>query len=247
MFVSSSGSKKQHLSFTIDRFASFDNSKCKRFNSKLAVPGTEVIDAFTQDWRFEHNLLVPPVKHIVRVLNFIRSVAEKRAVLVVPLWTYASFWPLLKRGEEFAYFVKDYVSFENTSGILRLGKYKYSLLGSTKYKGGLIAFKICSWGFSSGDNLRYDRQFFKSRRGWANNSLAVRIKGKNSRSFLILMGTWSGFSSGGNQGQKKFKIFSNPTWGHGKDFLVVKIEDIKCMFSSLIGFRLRSSSGENRT
>ena len=72
-------------SFNIDRFASFDNSKCERFNSKFAVPGTEAIDAFTQDWRFEHNLFVPTVKHIVRVLNFIRSVAEIRAVLVVPL------------------------------------------------------------------------------------------------------------------------------------------------------------------
>ena len=102
----------------------------------------KAIDAFTQNWRFEHNLLVPPVKHIVRVLNFVRSVSDIRAVLVVPLWTSASFWPLLKRGEELAYFVKDYVRFENTSNILRLGKNKYSLLGSTNYKGGLIAFKI---------------------------------------------------------------------------------------------------------
>ena len=86
-------------SFTIDRFASFDNSKCERFNSKFAVPGTEAIDAFTQDWRFEHNLLVPPVKHIVRVLNLIRSIPDIRAVLVVPLWTSVSFWPLLRSGE----------------------------------------------------------------------------------------------------------------------------------------------------
>ena len=87
-------------------------------------------------------MLVQPVKHIVRVLNFIRSVSDIRAVLVVPLWPSGSFWPLLRNGEKFAYFVKDYVSFENTFGILRLGKYKYSLLGSAKYEGGLIAFKI---------------------------------------------------------------------------------------------------------
>ena len=42
--------------FTIDRFASFDNSKCERFNSKFLVPGTEAVDAFTQGWRFDHNL-----------------------------------------------------------------------------------------------------------------------------------------------------------------------------------------------
>ena len=130
--------------FTIDRFASFDNSKCERFNSKFLVPGTEAVDAFTQDWRFDHNLLVPPVKHIVRVLNLIRSMSGIRAVLVAPLWTSAHFWPLLREGERFAHFVKDYISFENTSGILRLGKYKYSLLGSEKYRGGLIAFKIHS-------------------------------------------------------------------------------------------------------
>jgi len=53
--------------FSIDRFANFDNTKCDRFNSRYKVPGTEAVDAFTQDWRFEHNLFVPPVGSLIRV------------------------------------------------------------------------------------------------------------------------------------------------------------------------------------
>ena len=48
--------------FTIDRFASFKNTKVERFNSKFMVPGTSAVDAFTQDKRFENNLLVPPIQ-----------------------------------------------------------------------------------------------------------------------------------------------------------------------------------------
>ena len=40
---------------TIDRFASFTNRKCVRFNTKFWTPGSLGIDAFAYDWRGELN------------------------------------------------------------------------------------------------------------------------------------------------------------------------------------------------
>ena len=130
--------------FSIDRFANFDNTKCERFNSKYSVPGAEAVDAFTQDWRFEHNLFVPPVGYVIRVIYCIKSISNIKGVLIVPYWVSAPFWSLLQNQGNFEYFVKDHVIFENTVGILRLGKYTQSLLGSKNYKGGLVALKINS-------------------------------------------------------------------------------------------------------
>ena len=40
---------------SIDRFASSYNAKLSRFNSRFLHPGTEAVDAFTQDWSSENN------------------------------------------------------------------------------------------------------------------------------------------------------------------------------------------------
>ena len=130
--------------FTIDRFASYDNAKCVRFNSRFCVPGTEAVDAFTQDWRFENNLWVPPVNVITRVLNVILSIKGIRGVLVIPYWRSASFWSLLHNGSGFSSFVVDHRVFQETSRFLKLGNYKHSLLGSPNYRGGILALLINS-------------------------------------------------------------------------------------------------------
>lgn len=47
-------------SHTVDRFACFYNSKLPRFNSRYFQPGSEAVDAFQKNWRFDFNWLVPP-------------------------------------------------------------------------------------------------------------------------------------------------------------------------------------------
>ena len=44
--------------YTID--ASHLSKKCKRFNSRWWVPGTEAVDAFLKSWKYDSNWLVPP-------------------------------------------------------------------------------------------------------------------------------------------------------------------------------------------
>lgn len=128
----------------IDRFASYNNTKCERFNSKFYVPGTEAVDAFTQDWRFENNRWIPPANLITRVLRTIISTHGIRGVLIIPYWRSAPFWSLLQNGPIFSSFVVDHMVFKDTAGILKLGNYKYSLLGSPHYRGGIVAILIKS-------------------------------------------------------------------------------------------------------
>lgn len=81
---------------TIDRFASYYNSKCKRFNSRWWVPGTEGVNSLDQFWGgSEINWAVPPPRLIPSVLQ---KIAENRAkcTLIIPDWPSAPFYPILR-------------------------------------------------------------------------------------------------------------------------------------------------------
>ena len=52
---------------SVDIFACSYNAKLPKFNSRFVQPGTEAVDAFTQDWSPENNWLVPPISFIGRV------------------------------------------------------------------------------------------------------------------------------------------------------------------------------------
>ena len=54
---------------SIDRFSCSYNAKLPRFNSSFLQPGTEAVDAFSQDWALGNNWLVPPVTLIGRIFN----------------------------------------------------------------------------------------------------------------------------------------------------------------------------------
>ena len=79
---------------SIDRFASNLNTHCRRFNSRWWCPGTEGIDAFSQDWSNDCNWLVPPPRLILRALM---KMQKDKAIgtIVVPLWKSSPFWPFV--------------------------------------------------------------------------------------------------------------------------------------------------------
>ena len=54
---------------TVDRFASYNNSKCYRFNAKYLCPSTEAVNTFSQDWSNETNWLVPPIYLLLKCLT----------------------------------------------------------------------------------------------------------------------------------------------------------------------------------
>jgi hypothetical protein len=82
--------------FTVDRFASNLNNKVRRFNSWRMCPGTEAVDAFTQDWKGENNWIVPPVNLIHKVINHIQE-TQATGVMIVPNWPGQPWWPQLQQ------------------------------------------------------------------------------------------------------------------------------------------------------
>ncbi|CAC5400445.1 unnamed protein product [Mytilus coruscus] len=69
--------------FSVDRFASFDNTKLPKFNSLYWNPGSLCVDIFTCDWSGENNWLVPPVTEASRVINHLVKYQAK-GTLIVP-------------------------------------------------------------------------------------------------------------------------------------------------------------------
>lgn len=56
---------------TINRSASVRNMKLRRFNPLFSYSDFEVVDDFTQNWRFENDRLIPPIRLASRATNHI--------------------------------------------------------------------------------------------------------------------------------------------------------------------------------
>ena len=79
---------------TVDRFSTHYNNRCKRFNSRWWVPGTEAVDCFDQCWSGEINWIVPPPRLIIHCIRKLE--ADKACCTsVVPKWQFAPFWPFI--------------------------------------------------------------------------------------------------------------------------------------------------------
>lgn len=78
-----------------DIFVHASNSKAEIFFSYGKCPGTSGVDAFTQDWGFKEWAWVCPPTNLV--IETIKKIAQTRmkAVLIVPKWQTADFWPYL--------------------------------------------------------------------------------------------------------------------------------------------------------
>ena len=129
--------------FTVDRFANDTNKKVPRFYSKFFDKHSEGVDAFSYTWENENNLLVPPLSCISKVLHKCQTELVL-GTLVVPYWVSAEYWPLLKPGGQWQHFIADMEVFPNASHWLKLGLCTFSPLGSEKFTGDMIAFRIIS-------------------------------------------------------------------------------------------------------
>ena len=128
--------------FDIDRFANYKNAKTARFNSRHWNPKCEAVDAFTQDWKEDNNWVVPPIYLISQAINHAR-VCQATGAIIVPYWESAPYWPLLRKNtEEFRKYVINFKVFHDTKGILEIGDYRKSLLGSSRFTSPILAIKF---------------------------------------------------------------------------------------------------------
>ena len=81
--------------FSLDPFASTSNTRCSRFFSRFAYPGSLATDAFSVDWAGECLFVCPPIGKLIPAWKKISSSSNVKGVLIFPLWKSATFWPLL--------------------------------------------------------------------------------------------------------------------------------------------------------
>jgi len=95
------------LTPTIDAFASSDNKVCDRFFSKWPQMGGAGTDFFTQQLqKGEVYYCCPPVKEAGHMFRKLLHTEGVTALVVVPAWESATFWPLLKEGDRYRREVK---------------------------------------------------------------------------------------------------------------------------------------------
>ena len=92
-----SGSFEALMSYwpaTIDLFAQYSNAQLPRFYSFGASPHTTGVDAFAHSWDDEIAWCCPPVSLVIPALKKIAA-SRMQAILIVPAWRSAQFWPFI--------------------------------------------------------------------------------------------------------------------------------------------------------
>ena len=133
---------KKWGTMTVDRFASYKNSKCSRFNSKYLCPSTEAVNAFSQDWSNEANWLVPPIYlSRKRLTHFALSTSGTTGILMLPFWPSATFWPLLfEKQKRFLSIIHNVLYLPST--VLEQGDYEGPFIGSKNFDSQVMALYL---------------------------------------------------------------------------------------------------------
>ena len=79
--------------FTVDNFASDQNSQCQKFFSRFACPNSAGINAFKFNWFGEVCWLTPPPKLALKSIQHLKD-SYSEGVLIVPKWKSLHFWPM---------------------------------------------------------------------------------------------------------------------------------------------------------
>lgn len=133
--------KQLNLVPTIDAFASEANSICTRFFSKIPQNNCTGINFFAQVLNsHEIYFCCPPVKEIIYTFKKLINTPQIRAILIIPNWHSANFWPFLHNGQQFRHEIKDVIIFSPEFLIFN----KVDSLFSRKPNFQMLALKIVS-------------------------------------------------------------------------------------------------------
>ncbi len=123
---------------TVDRFASSENRKLLRYNSKFADTDSEGIDAFAQSWTAELNWTVPPPHLIPQVIKQIEK-QHARGILIIPNWCSSRYWPFIFTSTGRLRCIQRQKLFRKGAGILVRGKQPNSIFTPENFKSGFLA------------------------------------------------------------------------------------------------------------
>lgn len=107
----------RHGTFTVDRFATANNTHCQKFNSLHHDPLTEGVDAFAQDWSKDNNWINAPfgADTMLRVAQKLRL--EGAAATVI-----APFWPAQAWFRELSYLAQEVIHLPAQWGLFSQGR-----------------------------------------------------------------------------------------------------------------------------
>jgi len=71
---------------SVDRYASADTARVKRFNALLPCQASEAAGALTQDWHGENNYVFPPPAELPRIAQLLQERPAITATVVTPYW-----------------------------------------------------------------------------------------------------------------------------------------------------------------
>ena len=121
------------VAFTVELFAIL-------FYSKFHCPKSSGVNAFLFSWAGENCFLAPPVSLVPQVLLHL-NYYKTSAVLVVPFWKSAAFYPMiLDTAQKFKSFVTDFLVFEHDS--LQQGPNDRCYIGSPSFTSKVFALKL---------------------------------------------------------------------------------------------------------
>ncbi len=123
---------------SIDRFANASNAQLCRFNSRFWEPGSEAIDAFSEDWNPDFNWLTPPPCLVIRAIRHLQ-LCQAKGILIVPRWPSYPFWPILFPAGCNASFILDLLEFDHGASFLLPGKQSSSIFHPNRFRSGLLA------------------------------------------------------------------------------------------------------------
>lgn len=127
---------------SVDRFASVMNHKTVRFNSLFWNPNSEAVDAFTQDWAKDNNLLVPPIYLVVKVIKHL-IFCKAKGTLIVPRWVSAPYWTLIfHKNLQYPFYVKEVLEFTESERIYVKGSNPKCVFGSESFLSTVLAVRL---------------------------------------------------------------------------------------------------------
>ncbi len=124
---------------TVDAFATADNARCEKFFSKGPQPGTNGVNFFAQQLRAgEVYHCCPPVKLAAHCIKKLLASKDVRAVLILPHWTSAVHWPLLRAGQVYIKEVRDWYTWTQECKDTAEGQSIFGRKSGVKMWAGLI-------------------------------------------------------------------------------------------------------------
>ena len=114
----------------------------QKFNTRYFQPGTDGVNAFTQNWSHDNNWLFPPPYLLIKAINYAKT-CKAQGTPIVPVWKSAHFWLILcPDGVHWDEFMKGCLPLPNWPKLVLKCKAKNTIFGNKQLTFAMVALRI---------------------------------------------------------------------------------------------------------